>query len=137
MVRTRPTRARPSNVAASGKEDEPKWLLPLFFSLVFLVLLYLDHGQLPESDFGGSSRPVGRGAVPPSSAAKATVPAEVSIKRKTKKRDVTNVERRDNLSYADFAKHYDCIKPVLVTGAMKGWGAMKWTRKMFVDKYGD
>jgi len=47
------------------------------------------------------------------------------------------VERRANLSHAEFSKHYDCIKPVLVTGAMAGWGAMKWTRKMFVEKYGD
>ena len=28
-------------------------------------------------------------------------------------------------------------RPVLVSGAMKGWGAMKWTRKMLVEKYGE
>ena len=36
----------------AGKEDEPKWLLTLVFSLLLCIVLYLDHGQLPDSDHG-------------------------------------------------------------------------------------
>jgi len=138
MSRTRTTRLRApiQGVSGGGKEDEPKYFLTLAFSLFLCIILWLDHGPLPQSEMA-SSGPAGSSPVPPTPTKSTKQAAEASINRKLRKPFYSaTVDRRSSLSFADFSKTYDCIKPVLISGAMKGWGAMKWSRQMFVEKYG-
>jgi histone arginine demethylase JMJD6 len=49
------------------------------------------------------------------------------------------IERRENLSYEQFAKEYlYANKPVIVTDAMKGWTALqRWTPEFFKKEFSD
>jgi hypothetical protein len=106
----------------------------MIFSVLLCIILWLDHGKLPDEDFNSSWQ---SGNSPtPLPTTKPNIEPETSIKRKLRKPYPT-VDRRTSLTFADFSKKYDCIKPVLIAGAMKGWGAMKWSRRMFVEKYGN
>ena len=48
------------------------------------------------------------------------------------------IERRENLSYEEFAREYLYpLKPVIVTDAFRGWQALKhWTPKFFKQEFG-
>ena len=50
-----------------------------------------------------------------------------------------DIERRANLSYAEFSDRYMYAnKPVIVTDALREWGALsRWTPEFFKEQFGD
>lgn len=132
MSRTRASRSR-SNLGGAATKEEPKYLLTLAFSILLLVILWLDHGQLPDATGVPSSRRPGVSPIPP--VPKPHEPVESSIKRKLRKPFSHMVDRHSKLEFKKYTKKYDCVKPVIITDAIQGWGALGWTREMFVEKY--
>lgn len=47
------------------------------------------------------------------------------------------VDRRSNLSLNEFVQKYDGKRPVLITDALTGWKANKWSKDFFAKNYGD
>ncbi|XP_072034959.1 uncharacterized protein [Amphiura filiformis] len=58
-------------------------------------------------------------------------------KQREYKRSLDTIDRRSNLSLEEYRELYDGKWPVLITDALPTMRAMNWTKKFFMEKYGN